>query len=301
MLKPFALAAIVIAVGATGLVAADAPSASSSAPVYPLKIGPTGRYLVDQRGKPFLIAGESPQGMMVNVSERDAELFFANRQSHGFNTAWINLICAKYTGGRDDASTTDGLKPFKNGLDFSAPNEAYFARCDRIIELAAKHGTMVMLDPAETGSFLAVMQKNGVDRCREYGRYLGKRYAKFDNLLWFHGNDYGDHSPENDKLVTAIALGIKEFDDAPFAHDRNRLGRHDGHVARRRALGADRRLERGLHVQPGLSGDAERLQPQDRPSRADVHDRIELRVRKTWRRPAWHAASTCGCRSIRRT
>jgi hypothetical protein len=212
MVKHFALAAIVIAVCATGLAAADAPSAPSSVPVYPLKIGPTGRYLVDQRGKPFLIAGESPQGMMVNVSERDAEMFFANRQSHGFNTAWINLICAKYTGGRDDASTTDGLKPFKNGLDFSAPNEAYFARCDHIIELAAKHGTMVMLDPAETGSFLAVMQKNGVDRCREFGRYLGKRYAKFDNLLWFHGNDYGDHSAENDKLATAIALGIKEFD-----------------------------------------------------------------------------------------
>jgi hypothetical protein len=43
--------------------------------------GPTGRYLVDQKDKPFLIASESPQTMMVDVSEKGAELFFANRRS----------------------------------------------------------------------------------------------------------------------------------------------------------------------------------------------------------------------------
>jgi hypothetical protein len=207
------MAAIRIAlllVASSILTCAQAPAAAS--PAYPLKIGPTGRYLVDQKGVPFLIAGESPQAMMVNISEDEAEMFFANRQSHGFNTAWVNLLCATYTGGREDGSTADGLRPFKNGFDFSEPQEAYFARCDRIIQSAAKHNTMVMLDPAETGSFLKVMQQNGVDKCREYGRYLGKRYAGFDNLLWFHGNDYNGHNAANDKLVTAIALGIKEFD-----------------------------------------------------------------------------------------
>lgn len=194
-----------------GLMSAGA--AAHSAPTYPVKIGPTGRYLVDQKGVPFLIAGESPQAMMVNVPEKDAELFFKNRQSHGFNTVWINLICAKYTGGRDDSSTFDGLKPFKTEGDFSQPNEEYFARCDRIIRLAAKYDMLVMLDPAETGSYLELMQKNGVDKCRAYGRYLGKRYKSFDNVLWFHGNDYAQDTPDNDKLVTAIALGIKDEDD----------------------------------------------------------------------------------------
>ncbi|MDB5357259.1 MAG: hypothetical protein JWN24_3712 [Phycisphaerales bacterium] len=195
---------VALAFGASALAREDA--------AFPVKVGPAGRYLVDQKDTPFLIAGESPQAMMVNVSEEEAELFFANRRSHGFNTAWINLICAKYTGGREDGSTADGLRPFKNGFDFSEPQEAYFARCDHIIRIAAKHGTLVMLDPAETGSFLKEMQTNGVEKCREYGRYLGKRYAGFDNILWFHGNDYNDHNAANDKLVTAVALGIKEFD-----------------------------------------------------------------------------------------
>jgi hypothetical protein len=190
----------------------SAKTAAAAEPEFPLKIGPTGRYLVDRDGRPFLIAGESPQAMMVNCSEADAELFFKNRRSHGFNAAWINLICSTYTGGRPDASTFDGLLPFKTAGDFSQPNEDYFARCDRILRIAANHHTLVMLDPAETGSFLDVIRNNGVEKCRAYGRYLGKRYASFDNLLWFHGNDYAKHTPENDKLTTAIALGIREFD-----------------------------------------------------------------------------------------
>jgi hypothetical protein len=63
-------------------------------PIYPIKVGPTGRYLVDQNGVPFLMAGESPQGMIGDLSEVEAELFFVNRRSHGFNTVWINLLCA---------------------------------------------------------------------------------------------------------------------------------------------------------------------------------------------------------------
>lgn len=183
-----------------------------AAPVYPLKVGPTGRYLVDARDKPFLLAGESPQAMMVNISEADADLFFANRRGHGFNAAWINLLCATYTGGRADSSTIDGLKPFTTADDFATPNEAYFAHCDRVLRLAAKHDTLVILDPAETGSYLRVMQRNGVEKCRDFGRYLGRRYAGFDNIVWMHGNDYGDHSAANDAYVTAVALGIQEFD-----------------------------------------------------------------------------------------
>src|SRR5205823_1919319 len=38
----------------------------------------------------------------------------------------------------------------------------------------------------------------------------------FDNILWMHGNDYGephgDHNAGNDALVTAIASGIRELD-----------------------------------------------------------------------------------------
>ncbi len=189
--------------------------AAGAAPAYPVKVGPTGRYLVDQQGVPFLMAGESPQAMIGNLSEADAELFFVNRQAHGFNTVLVDLLCASYTGCRSDGSTFDGILPF-TGNDFSTPNESYFARADRVLQLAAKHGFLVLLDPAETGSWLSVMQSNGVAKCRAYGQFLGQRYAGFDNIIWLHGNDYGlphaDHDAANDALVSAIALGIKDVD-----------------------------------------------------------------------------------------
>jgi Protein of unknown function (DUF4038)/Putative collagen-binding domain of a collagenase len=198
----------------------DSSGTAIAAPAYPVKKGPTSRYLVDQNGVPFLIAGESPQGMIGNLSEADAELFFANRQSHGFNAVWINLLCVTYTGCRADGKTFDGIAPFTATLsgfsepnyNFSAPNEAYFARADRILRLAAKYGFLVILDPAETGGWLGAMRRNGVDKCRAYGQFLGKRYASFDNILWMHGNDYGDHGPDNDAYTTAVALGIRDFD-----------------------------------------------------------------------------------------
>src|SRR6516165_11764815 len=119
------VAALVVA-GVPGWCAAE-----EKAPVYPLKVSANGRYLVDQKGTPFLVAGESPQALLVNLTEKDAELFFANRRSHGFNAVWINLLCRKGTGGRADGSTHDGVLPFRTADDVATPNEAYFARCDR--------------------------------------------------------------------------------------------------------------------------------------------------------------------------
>lgn len=181
--------------------------------VYPLKKSLNGRYLVDQRNVPFLIVGDAPQSLMVNISEADAGSYFANRARHGFNAVWINLLCNNYTGGRPDASTFNGILPWTTPGDLTTPNEAYFAHCDRIIKLAAKHGLVVFLDPAETGGFLPVMLANGVANCYQYGQYLGDRYKKFNNIIWMSGNDFQNWSdPDSDAVVTAVAEGIQSVD-----------------------------------------------------------------------------------------
>ena len=178
----------------------------------PLRVGPTGRYLVDRNGVPFLISGESPQAMIGDLTESDAALFFANRRAHGFNTVWINLLCNGYTGCNGDGSTWDGVPPFTTPGDFSTPNEAYFAHVDRILRLAEDYGFIVILDPAETGGWLGTMVSNGVDKLRAYGQYLGRRYKDFPNIIWMHGNDYQEWGPTNDPYVTAIDLGIRDVD-----------------------------------------------------------------------------------------
>jgi uncharacterized protein DUF4038 len=190
-----------------------ATNATAEEPIYPLKKSANGRYLVDQNNVPFLIAGESPQALMVNLSEADADMYFANRTSHGFNTVWINLLCKDRTAGRKDGSTYEGIFPFTTPDNLSTPNEPYFARCDRMINLAAKHGLLVILDPCETIDHLKVMIQNGVTKCRNYGRYLGNRYKSFNNILWMSGNDLQNwRDATNDAVVMAVALGIQDKD-----------------------------------------------------------------------------------------
>ena len=181
---------------------------------YPLKVSANGRYLVDQNDKPFLITGDSPQALTVNLSEAEADAFFADRQAAGFNLVWVNLLCATYTGGRADGSTYDGIVPFTTPDDVSTPNEAFFTRVDHMLNLAAAHGIVVLLDPAETGSYLAVLNANGVTKARNYGRYLGARYRDFDNVVWMSGNDFQTWpNAGDDAVVQAVARGVHDTDD----------------------------------------------------------------------------------------
>jgi hypothetical protein len=191
----------------------------AEAATYPLKQSPNNRYLVDQDDVPYLMIGDSPQALIVNVTEAEAEMYFADRSSYGFNTLWVNLLCTTYTGGRPNGSTLDGIRPFTNTIpstgsyDLETPNEAYFAHVDRILELAADHGLQVLLDPIETGGWLQTMFDNGTIRCRNYGRYLGSRYKNFDNIIWMSGNDFqGWRDPNNDAVVREVALGILDRD-----------------------------------------------------------------------------------------
>jgi hypothetical protein len=97
--------------------------------------------------------------------------------------------------------------------DFAAPNEAYFVRADRMLQLAAKYGFLVILNPAETGGWLKAMHSNGGEKCRAYGQFVGKRYERFDNLLWMHGNDFQSWlNPNDDAVVREVARGIQDVD-----------------------------------------------------------------------------------------
>jgi hypothetical protein len=183
------------------------------APRFPLRIGPNRRYLVDRTGRPFLIVGDSPQGMIADLSVTQADSFFADREHAGFNAMWINLLCDEYTGGRADGTTYDGIAPFRTPGDLSTPNPAYFTRAAAIVRLAARHHIAVFLDPIETGGWLNVLRRNGTAKAYQYGRFLGRRYRSLHNIVWLSGNDFQTWtSRSDDALVLAVARGIKSTD-----------------------------------------------------------------------------------------
>ena len=216
------------------------PGTLSAAPAYPLKVGPTSRYLVDKNGVPFLMAGDSPQAMIGNLSEADAELFLANRKAHGFNTVWINLLCASYTACNADGSTFDGIRPFTVGTnlftyDLATPNEAYFARADRILQLGLGFwGPKTLLSAVELGVFTELAK--GAQAVEALTARLGLHPRAARDFLDLHErvlavvhatqclDSFAQRFAGEPRLPLARAL-LRERGEDPFQRGRAELGR----------------------------------------------------------------------------
>jgi hypothetical protein len=78
-----------------GLAAApNAPDAPISD--LPLKISDNGRYLVDQKGNPFLVVGDSPWSLIVQLDDRDRETY-ADNLSRPRVRPLPTALCGVYT------------------------------------------------------------------------------------------------------------------------------------------------------------------------------------------------------------
>ena len=99
--------------GVAPVKAASQQVSSPNFPSYPVKVSSNGRYLVDQNNSPFLIAGDNPHALVTMVSLADAAHYFDDREAHGFNTLWIDVLVAAYPPySPENGATYDGILPF---------------------------------------------------------------------------------------------------------------------------------------------------------------------------------------------
>ncbi len=193
----------------------DAQPWAAPHPAYPLTVAPNNRNLVDRTGVPVLLQGDAAWSIIAGLTEAEAALYLDDRERKGFNTILVNLIEHVHRG----PVNRYGEGPFTVPGDFSTPNEAYFSHADRVIDMAAERGIQVLLTPLYLGydspgndeGWIAETLHNGVEACRAYGRYVGKRYAGCDNLIWVIG---GDRNPGAAvEHASALVAGIREYDD----------------------------------------------------------------------------------------
>jgi hypothetical protein len=156
---------------------------------------------------------------VVSVDLDGARRYLDDRAAKGFNSVIVNAI--EHVFGPDAPRTIDGIEPFTVTGDLGMPNEAYFARLDEILDLARERRIVVFLVPAYLGypdpnypgfnrqpeGWFAELLDIGVERCRGYGEYLGRRCGSTPNIVWVMA---GDRRP-GDALehVRAIANGIR--------------------------------------------------------------------------------------------
>ena len=187
---------------------------------FPLRVGASNRYLVDQAGTPFLVQADSPWDMIAGLNNNDVNQYLADRQSKGFNTLIVELMEHQFqsASNRYAAPTNNyGQPPFLVPGDFSTPNEAYFTNADWVIDQAAARGMVVVLFPCFLGfpnsgqGWYNEMLANGAQKCKQYGQYVGNRYKNKPNIIWAM---YGDHDPNSSiqPMVDALSAGILSVD-----------------------------------------------------------------------------------------
>jgi hypothetical protein len=198
----------------SGLTAAPKASKAPTSDLH-LKLSNNGRYLVDQKGNPFLVVGDSPWSLIAQLDQKDMGTYLEDRQKRGFNSIIVNLLEHKFC--TSPPRTRSGLAPFNKPGDFSTPNDAYFDFAHQAIERAGEHGMVVWLAPAYLGygggdeGFFREIKAGGREKLRAYGRFVGKRFKDLPNIVWMLGGDYTPEVPDQ-WVVTELARAIREED-----------------------------------------------------------------------------------------
>ncbi|HEX3759900.1 MAG TPA: DUF4038 domain-containing protein [Kofleriaceae bacterium] len=186
--------------------------ARTAALAFPLRRA--GACLVDASGAPVWLNGEAAWSLIVQLDDAELDRYLADRRARGFNALVVNLIEHKFAdhAPRDRA----GDPPFTVPGDFATPDEAYFAHVDRVLARTAAAGMAVLLAPAYLGyeggdeGWYAEVRRNGPDKLRGYGRYLGARYRTAPNLVWLEGGDAPPMDAGDE--IEALVAGIREAD-----------------------------------------------------------------------------------------
>jgi hypothetical protein len=185
---------------------------ASGDPVFPLKVSDSGHHLVDQRGAPFLVNGDTPWSLTHNLTYDEAVRYMENRKAKGINALIVSAPDAYGPDGKaTDPPDRSGNRPFVDN-EISRPNEPYWQNVDKVLAKSEEMGFLVLFFPGYLGccndGYLALLQTGGPAKARTYGRFVGQRYAGRKNIVWVHG---GDRDPgEARDVVAAIRDGIRE-------------------------------------------------------------------------------------------
>lgn len=160
-----------------------------------LRADSTNRYLVNARGNPFFVLGDSPHVVLGQLTAANMDTYFAAAQTAGFNALWVDMFGDTYFfNGRSDWGLEDGTDPFTGTTggtyDFTTPNSTFFTRVDLMLQKMADHKLVAFLNVMDQAGLMSDYTTNGTSRVQSLGTFLGTRYKNTPNIVWFVGNDF---------------------------------------------------------------------------------------------------------------
>ncbi len=184
---------------------------------YPLSISTDGRAIRDAQGEEVVFNAATPWHLLARLDREETLEYLDARASQGINAILMSLVVAPgySSGGSDNAY---GEPPFEVDSDFSTPNEAYFTHVDWVLERCRERDIAAFLMPVYLGyncgaeGWCTDVVQAGTSTMREFGRWVGARYAAQPNIIWIHGGDVDAGLYGVLDEVDALVEGIIETD-----------------------------------------------------------------------------------------
>jgi len=199
---------------------ATASGDSKPAPKLPrVRVHADGHHLQLADGRPFFWLGDTGWFVMHRATRDEASYYLQTRARQGFTVIQTMLLpeCDALRFPSDW-----GELPFE-GTDPLRPRDAYFKRIEDFFAEAASLGLYVApvalwgdKVTAPWGDGPRVFTTENLPAARQYGRWLGTRFATHSNLIWIMGGDrparLGGH-PDNWCDQVAIDAGFPRHHD----------------------------------------------------------------------------------------
>jgi hypothetical protein len=177
-----------------------------------------GTYVTDQFSRPFFINADTAWSLIVQLNRQDVDTYLSDRQQKGYNAVLANLIDHKFSA--NAPANIYGDQPFLSPGSFNAPNEAYFAHADYVVNKAAEKNIVVFLDALYIGyqctneGWCQEIRNSSLAEMRAFGRFVGNRYRNAPNIVWVIGGDVDAVAFGLSDKVREFVAGIKDYDSA---------------------------------------------------------------------------------------
>lgn len=186
---------------------------------FPLSIHPSGRYLVDASGRPFLLHGDVCWAIAGQLTDAQVDQYLNNRAAKGFTSILVSAPEYYFTSQTPTYNNVDGIAPFAtmSPVDWASSFTAYWDRVDRIINGAKARGMACIVNPAYLGYpngpegwQVEIAAESDAD-LQTYGARLANRYTQ-GNIIWCLGGDNDPVAAGSSSLFTKqwnIVTGIR--------------------------------------------------------------------------------------------
>ncbi len=167
-----------------------------------IQVAPNGRYLQWSDGTPIYLHADTGWSLTRDFSPDEVIEYLERTMEQKFNTVQMSAVF------HEVMPDQDIIGPAFYDADLTRPKEDNWAQVDWVVEEATKRGLIVTLNPIWKKQHVQTIQKNGVEKCRNYGKWFAERYKDNPYVLYFVCGD-ATPDPVKDELA-AMAEGIQE-------------------------------------------------------------------------------------------